>query len=278
MDQLKDALARRLSPQVWAAWINQIKCLEDNGKTLRIGLPDTFSLNWVKDHYRDVIEEELQSIGSIDLLFDLHEVKPAAKPEPSEVPSPAEEPLPVPEPVEEARPTSFRSTIPTVSRPQLNPRYIFSNFVVGSSNELAWSAAQAIAESERPRQSTRHCGGKLGKTHLLRTIGHSFQKNPQAKVQLKTRKPLSTVSTGIQEHRMPQFVLLPKLRPTSDRRHRCFWQRTLPEEFFQRNAPRCSKANRRYLRPNAPRNRRCRAKSSLTIRLGSYCRPETSRT
>jgi len=206
--QLKDALARRLSPQVWATWINQIKCLEDNGKTLRIGLPDTFSLNWVKDHYRHVIEEELQSIGSIDLLFDLHEVGNDKEPEPSKASSPVEEALAIPEPVEEVRPTSFRSNIPTPSRPQLNPRYIFSNFVVGSSNELAWSAAQAIAENERPPYNPLVIVGGvgLGKTHLLHAIGHIFQKKrPQAKIQLKTSEAfINDVVTGIQEHRMPQ--------------------------------------------------------------------------
>ena len=77
--QLKGALEKRLSPQVWATWINQIKCLQDDGKTLRIGLPDTFSLNWVKDHYRHVIEEELETIGSIDLQFDIHEHLAATK-------------------------------------------------------------------------------------------------------------------------------------------------------------------------------------------------------
>ena len=169
--QLKDALARRLSPQVWATWINQIKCLEDNGKTLRIGLPDTFSLNWVKDHYRHVIEEELQSIGSIDLLFDLHEVEKVKEPEPSEAPIRVEEALPIPEPVEEVRPTSFQSNIPTPSRPQLNPRYIFSNFVVGSSNELAWSAAQAIADNDRPPYNPLVIVGGVSLAPRRRTSG-----------------------------------------------------------------------------------------------------------
>ena len=106
--QLKGALEKRLSPQVWATWINQIKCLQDDGKTLRIGLPDTFSLNWVKDHYRHVIEEELETIGAIDLQFDLHELgaKPTA-PSVDQTEKQAEEILEVPELDEESRATAF---------------------------------------------------------------------------------------------------------------------------------------------------------------------------
>ena len=207
--QLKGALEKRLSPQVWATWINQIKCLQDDGKTLRIGLPDTFSLNWVKDHYRHVIEEELETIGSIDLQFDLHDL--GAKPtnpgiDPSQKPS--EEILEVPELDEESRATAFHSSVPTPRKPQLNTRYIFSNFVVGSSNELAWSAAQAVAESKSPPYNPLVIVGGvgLGKTHLLHAIGHSFLKRrPGAKVQLKTSEAfINDVITGIQEHRMPQ--------------------------------------------------------------------------
>ena len=168
--QVKGALEKRLSPQVWATWINQIKCLQDDGKTLRIGLPDTFSLNWVKDHYRHVIEEELETIGSIDLQFDIHDLGPAKKRAIEASPNKTEssEVLQIPELAEENRPTSFHSSVPTPTKPKLNTRYIFPNFVVGSSNELAWSAAQAVADSKAPPYNPLVIVGGvgLGKTHL----------------------------------------------------------------------------------------------------------------
>ena len=64
-------------------------------------------------------------------------------------------------------------SLPSGEMSQLNPRYTFEKFVVGSSNRFAHAAAVAVSEAPakayNPLFIYGHSG--LGKTHLLHAIG-----------------------------------------------------------------------------------------------------------
>lgn len=67
----------------------------------------------------------------------------------------------------------------------LNPRYSLQNFIVGSSNDLAFTASQAVAENPGIKYNPLYLYGGvgLGKTHLMQAIGNEIaNNNPKTKI------------------------------------------------------------------------------------------------
>ena len=77
----------------------------------------------------------------------------------------------------------------------LNPRYRFDSFIVGTFNELAYAAAQAIIESPGTKYNPFfiYGGTGLGKTHLIQAVGNSIkEKYPNKKVHYMTLEKFAT--------------------------------------------------------------------------------------
>lgn len=67
----------------------------------------------------------------------------------------------------------------------LNPKYSFDNYIVGSSNDLAFAACQAAASSPGTKYNPLfiYGGVGLGKTHLIQAVGNEIvRKKPELKV------------------------------------------------------------------------------------------------
>ncbi len=88
-------------------------------------------------------------------------------------------------PTSSSIPLSMPTSSPLASRGNLNPRYTFDNFIVGSSNDLAYTASQAVAANPGVKYNPLYLYGGvgLGKTHLMQAVGNEILKtNPDAKV------------------------------------------------------------------------------------------------
>ena len=83
----------------------------------------------------------------------------------------------------------------------LNPNLTFENFVVGTSNKLAFIAANAVAESPGTIHNPLFIYGKsgLGKTHLMHAIGNYIMKNSDKKVLYVTSDEFMTDYSGFSD-------------------------------------------------------------------------------
>ncbi len=195
---LQRALKDRLNEQAFATWIQPMKVIQDDDEALVLGLPDTFGLDWVSNHYLDIFQEELGRLSSA-VNLELRVV--------DGLQSDTTGPLPAPEangtpgatwPGRPARPARPNGVI--------NERYTFANFITGPSNQLAAAAAQTVSENPGRAYNPLFVFGRvgLGKTHLIRAVAHAIlQKNPKATVVYQTTEQfVNDVVSGIQNKRM----------------------------------------------------------------------------
>ena len=91
----------------------------------------------------------------------------------------------------------------------LNPRYTFSAFVPGPSNQFARAAAQSVAENPGRAYNPLflYGGSGLGKTHLLHAIGNEIlARNPRSRVRyVPTEHFVNELINSIRVQRMAAF-------------------------------------------------------------------------
>ena len=223
---LKEALRQRLTEQAFATWISQMVVVRDDGRELILGLPSSFSLDWVSDHYRYVIEQELAGVAAgitLELrLVDQEEaplrIQPAVaagSSPPSRRAGPRIAPMAGRDTYRTTRPfhrplslPDNRPPLPAVYTP-MNERYTFQTFVTGPSNELAAAAAQSVADHPGRSYNPLFVFGRvgLGKTHLIQAIGHRVRERyPEKRVQYQTTEQfVNDVVSGIRFERMDEI-------------------------------------------------------------------------
>jgi chromosomal replication initiator protein len=93
--------------------------------------------------------------------------------------------------------------------PGLNPKYTFSSFVIGPSNQLAHAASVATAGGTGPRYNPLFiCGGTgLGKTHLVHAVAHRVRaERPNARiVYVSAEKFINEFVEALKDQKMGEF-------------------------------------------------------------------------
>jgi chromosomal replication initiator protein len=164
--QVLERLELQLSRPTFETWIKSATVEQLDEHCLVICTPNPFARNWIQKYYIKTMNEVVHEVLGHPVEIHIN-VRPGGEMEGMEDmdmlwPLPVEVP-----PVEQSSSQGAKQT-------DLNVKYVFSRFVVGSNNRMAHAASLAVAESPgREFNPLFLCGGVgLGKTHLMQAIGH----------------------------------------------------------------------------------------------------------
>ena len=156
LNQIKE----KTSFQIYESWFKPLRLIAVSPSAISIEAPSVFFLDWVKTNYLDMIKEVFCGLtkAPVDIQFIAKQA-----------------------PQDKTEPAGAVSAVPK----NINSKYIFNNFVVGSSNQFAHAACLAVANHPGRTYNPLfvYGGVGLGKTHLLHAIVHQgISKNARAKI------------------------------------------------------------------------------------------------
>ncbi len=182
-NQVLAKLEEQLSGPTFETWIKPTRIQALSAQQLTLLTDNPFARNWLQKHYLGQISDVAAEILGYQVSISIAVRDDVEKlPSPSEATSPS--PTPAPSPTVPAVAVSTSTKNQTASS-ELNPKAVFSRFVVGANNRMAHAAALAVAESPgREFNPLFLCGGVgLGKTHLMQAVGHyRMESDKNAKV------------------------------------------------------------------------------------------------
>ena len=185
-----------LSPANFETWLRGTQLLDVDDNRFRIGVPNGFAKDWLESRYRSLISQTLARIVGYSVQVEF-----VVQPTPAG--EGARPPTPQPVRVEAGRVGGEGGGT------NLNPRYTFANFIVGSANRLAHAASLSVAE--RPGHAYNplflYGGVGLGKTHLMHAIGNAvIAKFPRKRVVYATSEKFTNeFITSIQQGKVDEF-------------------------------------------------------------------------
>ncbi len=160
----------------FVTWFKNSQLIKKEDNTAFISLPNNFAKEWIENKYHKVVLGALRGLdeGIKKVEFLVHKNgAPAVQKESAKRQD------------ESAQPSFPEFKIDTETN--LNPKYSFSTFIVGKSNELCYAAATAVVEDIGKKYNPLfiYGGVGLGKTHLMQAVGNEIRNKHQGRIRVK---------------------------------------------------------------------------------------------
>ena len=189
-------------------WFKDTFIVDKKETTIYLGVPSNFTKEWLENKYNKHILEALShldnNIRRVKYVVatnhkeaeKIKKVKKTARKKSKNKDNILDDQLNFPE----------FSVDPSTN---LNPKYTFNTFIVGSHNELAQAAALAVTKNPGTRYNPLfiYGGVGLGKTHLLQAIGNKLKKGKKSlKIKyIPSERFTNDLVNAIIEQKMTQF-------------------------------------------------------------------------
>lgn len=175
-----------MSKANFSTWFKNTSIVKENAGIIYIGVPNEFVRDWLQNKYHKLITKTIadayDSMRAVEYLISKVENKKLDTPATPEANFFVNKELPL-------------KDLYINPDDNLNPRYQFNSFIVGTFNELAYAASQAIIDNPGTKYNPFfiYGGTGLGKTHLIQSIGNSIkEKHPNKKVHYITLEKFAT--------------------------------------------------------------------------------------
>jgi chromosomal replication initiator protein len=197
-------LSKRINRESFYTWLKPTMAISQNNGTIRVGVPNRFAADWIREHYLSHINEALAQVSSrpINCEFLIRAGKNSNQ---FDIFPTEKENKGIVRKIEPREVATYSGKFP------LNRRYNFDSFVVGDSNQFAHAAGFAVAEAPGRTQYNPlfiYGGVGLGKTHLIQAIGnYCIDTDPNTKViYVTSEKFTNDFINSISEHTISNFT------------------------------------------------------------------------
>jgi chromosomal replication initiator protein len=211
-DDILGSIKTKLQGESFETWFNPIRFegIDNNRHVIRLRVPNPAVRDWVNVHYASLMD---QSFGELNLRgYSVDWVLPddAA---PSQVSAQSANSIAAVAQAVDSSPAPLSLQAPDSPQvaldPALNAKYTFESFVVGSCNQFAHAASQAVAEAPGKTYNPLYLYGGvgLGKTHLMHACGHAIkQRNPHLTLcYLSSERFMNELINAIRYDKTPSF-------------------------------------------------------------------------
>ncbi len=175
---IRSVMRAEYGARTFDAWLKPVQLVGKSGQDIILSLPNGFMRDWVNSHFADRLRALwLFHGGAIGPIADVRLEIDTRSAVLADMPAPA--------------PAEIKSATTPAENPAVNlgapldPRYTFDKFVVGTSNQFAFSAAQRVAEGGTVTFNPLflHSSVGLGKTHLMHAIAWEIRRrHPERQV------------------------------------------------------------------------------------------------